>query len=172
MPELVYLSLGSNMGNREENLGQALRRVGELGRIVAVSSFYETEPVEFAHQAWFVNCAVALETDAEPLRVMRELLRIERDMGRERVQKKGPRVIDLDILIFGDAVVSTPELTIPHPAMPGRRFVLQPLAEIAPELLHPTLHKKIRALLDELPPGQEIRKLALGSRGIFRDQSR
>ena len=166
MPELAYLSLGSNLGNREGNLCEALRRVGESGRVVAVSSLYETEPVEFTDQGWFVNCAAALETDAEPLHLMRSLLRIEREMGRERAQKKGPRVIDIDILTFGNAVVSTPELTIPHPAMARRRFVLQPLAEIAPSLLHPTLHKTIETLLDELPPGQEVRRV--GPR-IFRD---
>lgn len=168
---LAYLSLGSNLGNREQNLREAIRRLGEAGTVVAVSSFYETEPVEFTDQAWFVNCAVALETKAEPLSLIRVLLRIEQEMGRKRVQKKGPRVIDMDIVIFGDAVVSTPELTIPHPAMARRRFVLQPLAEIAPDFLHPTLHQTIRALLDELPPGQEVRRLGPGC-AVVKNQRR
>jgi 2-amino-4-hydroxy-6-hydroxymethyldihydropteridine diphosphokinase len=126
--------------------------------MVFVSSFYETEPVEFTDQPWFLNCVAALEVALEPAQLMGELLRLEREMGRERGQKKGPRLIDLDILLFGDAVVNTPELTIPHPAMARRRFVLEPLAEIAPELVHPTLHKTVRELLAELPAGQSVQK--------------
>lgn len=168
MTAIAYLSLGSNVGQRESNLTEAIRRLGELGRVVAVSSLYETEPVEFTNQPWFLNCAVAMETHAEPLHLMRELLRIEREMGRERLQKKGPRLIDMDILIFGNTAVNTPELTIPHPAMARRRFVLQSLAEIAPELWHPTLHKSVRELLAELPPGQKVKKLATDQHGFAR----
>jgi len=135
-----------------------------LGRIVAVSSFYETEPVEFTDQPWFLNCVIALETTAQPAQLMAELLRIEREMGRQRIVKKGPRSIDLDILLFGDAVVNTPELTIPHPEMTRRRFVLQPLAEIAPELLHPVSQKKVTQLLAELAPGQRVQKYEPGIR--------
>jgi 2-amino-4-hydroxy-6-hydroxymethyldihydropteridine diphosphokinase len=164
MPNLAYLSLGSNVGDREQQLREAIARLETEGRIVSVSSFYETEPVEFTDQGWFLNCAVALETAATPERLMTALLGIEQSMGRQRVQKKGPRTIDLDILLFGDAVtghtvVDSPELTIPHPAMQQRRFVLEPLAEIAPEVRHPVLAKTIRELLDKLPPGQLVRKL-------------
>jgi len=160
MPNLVYLSLGSNIGDRETHLRDAIAQLAAEGRVVAVSSFYETEPVEVTDQAWFLNCAVALETTDTPEQLMAALLRIEREMGRQRVQRKGPRTIDLDILLFGDEIIESPDLTIPHPAMHQRRFVLAPLAEIAPEVRHPILKKKIRELLDALPAGQEVRKSA------------
>ena len=159
MPNHVYLSIGSNIGDREAQLRKAAGRLKEVGRITATSSFYETEPVEFTAQAWFVNCAVALETDLSSQQLMVAILSIEEEMGRRRTQKKGPRSIDIDILLFGDEVVNSAELTIPHPAMHERRFVLEPLAEIASDVLHPILRKTIRELLDELPPGQVDRKL-------------
>jgi 2-amino-4-hydroxy-6-hydroxymethyldihydropteridine diphosphokinase len=158
MQNLVYLSLGSNVGDRESQLHDAIRRLDQAGRVVAVSSFYETEPVEFTEQPWFLNCAVALETEKTPEQVMTILLGIERDMGRQRTREKGPRSIDIDILLFGDTVMDLPELTIPHPAMHERRFVLEPLAEIAPEAKHPTLKKTIRELLEGLPAGQSVRR--------------
>ena len=159
MTDIVYLSLGSNIGDRENHLREAIRRIGGLGRVTSISSFYETEPVEVTDQAWFLNCAVALETAIPPARLMLELLGIERGMGRQRNQKKGPRSIDIDILLFGDTVVNTPDVTIPHPAMQQRRFVLEPLAEIAPDLRHPVSNKTVRELLDQLPPGQVVRKI-------------
>jgi len=159
MNQLAYLSVGSNIGDREGNLRGAITRLGTLGRILSVSSFYETEPVEFTDQPWFLNCAVALETSLPPQQLMETALQVEREMGRERVQKKGPRIIDIDILLFADLEIKTRELTIPHPAMHLRRFVLEPLAEIAPELRHPVLKKTIRELLEELPPGQEVKKI-------------
>jgi 2-amino-4-hydroxy-6-hydroxymethyldihydropteridine diphosphokinase len=158
MPHLVYLSLGSNIGNREAHLREAIRRLQSAGKLRSVSSIYETEPVEFTDQPQFLNCAVALETSPTPEQLMLQLLTIEKAMGRQRIQKKGPRTIDLDILLYGDEVVDTPGLTIPHPAMQHRRFVLEPLAEIAPEVRHPVLKKTVRRLLDELPPGQEVQK--------------
>ena len=142
MPSLVYLSLGSNVGDRETQLRNALARLGTTGRVAAVSSFYETEPMEFTQQPWFLNCAVALETSQTPQQLMTSILRIEQEMGRQRVQKKGPRIIDIDLLLFDSAVVNSPELTIPHPALHERRFVLEPLAEIAPEVRHPVLRKQ------------------------------
>jgi 2-amino-4-hydroxy-6-hydroxymethyldihydropteridine diphosphokinase len=159
MPALVYLSLGSNVGDREIQLRDALRRLGDNGRVVAVSSFYETEPVEFTDQAWFLNCVVALETTETPEQLMAVLLGIEQQMGRRRIQKKGPRTIDIDILLFDEAIVDSPALTIPHPAMHQRRFVLEPLAEIAPEVRHPVLKKTVRELLDALPTGQLVRRV-------------
>jgi 2-amino-4-hydroxy-6-hydroxymethyldihydropteridine diphosphokinase len=159
MPPLVYLSLGSNVGDREAQLRDAQTRLAAAGRVVAVSSFYETEPVEFTRQPWFLNCALALETSKTPQELMAAILRIEEDMGRQRLQKKGPRSIDIDILLFADTVMDSNDLTIPHPAMHQRRFVLEPLAEIAPEVLHPVLKNTIRELRDALPPGQAVKRV-------------
>ena len=158
-PQTVYLSLGSNLGDRMGNLNQALVALAD-GLLVTrrISSFFETEPVGCGDQPWFLNCVIALETATQPAQLMAELLRIEHEMGRQRVLKKGPRSIDIDILLFGDDVVNTPELTIPHPAMARRRFVLEPLAEIAPELRHPVAGKTVRELLAELPPGQTVKR--------------
>jgi 2-amino-4-hydroxy-6-hydroxymethyldihydropteridine diphosphokinase len=164
MPNLVYLSLGSNVGDREGQLRDARARLGAVGRVVAVSSVYETEPVEFAQQPWFLNCALALETIKTPQELIAATLQIEEEMGRRRAQKKGPRSIDIDILLFDGTVVESTELdsrdlNVPHPAMHQRRFVLEPLAEIAPEVLHPVLKKTVRELLDGLPAGQAVRRL-------------
>lgn len=159
MPQLVYLSLGSNIGDREAQLQNAIARLGAAGRVVAVSSFYETEPVEFTQQPRFLNCAIALETSKTPQQLMTAILRIEEEMGRLRVRKKGPRSIDIDIVLFGDAIVDSEDLTIPHPAMHQRRFVLDPLTEIAPDVLHPVLKKTVRELRDALPAGPTVRKL-------------
>jgi 2-amino-4-hydroxy-6-hydroxymethyldihydropteridine diphosphokinase len=159
MTHIAYLSLGSNIGDREGQLREAIRRLSDLGQIAAISSFYETEPVEVTDQEWFLNCAVALATELEPAELLHNALSIEKAMGRERVQNKGPRSIDIDIVLFGDAVVNTPELTVPHPAMAARRFVLQPLAEIAPDLRHPVLQKTVEELLSELPRGQKVEKV-------------
>ncbi|MFZ0298632.1 MAG: 2-amino-4-hydroxy-6-hydroxymethyldihydropteridine diphosphokinase [Candidatus Sulfotelmatobacter sp.] len=164
MPNLVYLSLGSNVGDREAHLQEARARLGAIGRVVAISSFYETEPVEFTQQPWFLNCALALETSKTPQQLIAAILHIEEDMGRRRVQKKGPRSIDIDILLFDGMVVESREidstdLTIPHPALHQRHFVLAPLAEIASEVFHPVLKKTVRELLEALPAGQVVRKL-------------
>lgn len=164
MTTLVYLSLGSNIGDREGNLRDAISRLGGCGPVMAVSSFYETEPVEFTEQDWFLNCAVALETSLDAAALMKQLLKIEQEMGRKRAQKKGPRVIDLDILLFGDLVVETSELTIPHAAMASRRFVLEPLAEIAAEARHPVSGKSVRELLEALPGGQLVRRVHASGR--------
>lgn len=162
MPNIVYLSLGSNVGDREGHLREAIRRLETVGRVVALSSFYETEPVEFTDQEWFLNCAVALETEMEPEELMTALLHIEREMGRQRTQNKGPRNIDLDILLFGDVVIDLPGLNVPHPAMHQRRFVLEPLVEIAPGARHPVMKKTARELLDDLPGGQAVRRVPHG----------
>ena len=160
MHKLVYLSLGSNLGDREANLRQAMERLGTLGEVVAVSSFYETEPVDVVRQPWFVNCAVGLQTEKMPRQLLAALQGIEKEMGRRRQQPKGPRIIDLDILLFGNSIVDTGGLTIPHPALHERRFVLEPLAEIAPEQRHPVFKRTIRELRDALPAGPPaVRKL-------------
>ena len=146
------------MGDREAHLRDAIARLSTEGRVVSVSSFYETEPVEVTDQNWFLNCAVALVTSETPEQVMAAILQIEREMGRKRLQKKGPRIIDIDILLFSDKIIDSPGLIVPHPAMQDRRFVLQPMAEIAPEARHPILKKTLRELLEALPAGQTVRK--------------
>jgi 2-amino-4-hydroxy-6-hydroxymethyldihydropteridine diphosphokinase len=156
MSGLAAIALGSNLnsefGDREANLEEAVQRIGGLGEVRAVSSFYDTEPVGFLEQPRFLNGALVLETELEPVELMRELLGVERAMGRERegAIAKGPRVIDLDLLLYGDVVMSTEELTLPHPEMQARRFVLEPLAEIAPEWVHPVLGVTVGTMLERL----------------------
>ena len=159
MAQIAYLSLGSNIGNRERHLRHAISRLETTGRIASVSSFYETEPVEFVEQAWFLNCVVGVETTLTPAQLMASLLGIEQEMGRQRTREKGPRTIDIDVLLFGDTILHSSGLTIPHPAMHQRRFVLEPLAEIAPDARHPVLHKTVSELLEALPAGQTVGRI-------------
>ncbi len=153
MKKTVYIGLGSNVGEREQNLAAAVEQLGALGTVTARSSLYETEPMEVPNQPWFLNCVVALETDLMPKQLLARLLDIERSLGRKRAaaQPKGPRTIDLDILLFASSVIDTAGLTIPHPAMHQRRFVLEPLAEIAPDARHPVFKRTMRELRDALP---------------------
>ena len=159
MHKLVYLSLGSNQGDPSANLNGAIAELRALGEVAAVSSFYETEPVELAAQPWFLNCAVKLDTEKMPKQLMSGILDLEQKMGRRRQQKKGPRIIDIDILLFGTSIIETKGLTVPHPSMHQRRFVLEPLAEIAPEVRHPVFKRTVRELRDALPPGQAVRRI-------------
>jgi 2-amino-4-hydroxy-6-hydroxymethyldihydropteridine diphosphokinase len=156
---IAYLSLGSNLGDRAANLKAAIGCLSAEGIVLTVSSFYETEPVEFTAQPWFLNCTLKFDTEKSPKELLTALLVIEQEMGRKRKQEKGPRVLDIDILLFEDCIVDTAELTIPHPSMHERRFVLEPLAEIAPEVCHPVLNRTILELRDALPSGQAIRKI-------------
>ncbi len=159
MAETAYLSLGSNLGDRAANLHTAVAQLGAAGRLLAVSTFYETEPVDVFDQPWFLNCVAAIETDQTPRELLQLALRIEAAMGRLRMRDKGARNIDIDVVLFGDCVVDEPGLKIPHPAMHLRRFVLEPLVEIAPEVRHPGLGKTARELLTELRDGQTVRRL-------------
>lgn len=166
MKKLAYLSLGSNLGDRRANVQQALERLNELGEVKATSSFYETAPVDFTRQPEFLNIAVTLATEKMPKQLLHALLEIERSLGRKRgsaaATTKGPRTLDIDILLYGASIIDTAELTIPHPRMHERRFVLEPLAEIAPDLRHPVFKCTVRELRDALPPGggDWVRKLA------------
>lgn len=138
-PEIVFLSLGSNVGDREENLRAAIAALPELGvQTKNISSIYETEPVDLLEQPWFLNCVVAGETTVPPEALLRELRELERLMGSKKLVARGPRLIDLDILVYGRQTIESPELQVPHPRMLLRRFVLAPLAEIAPDLKHPS----------------------------------
>jgi 2-amino-4-hydroxy-6-hydroxymethyldihydropteridine diphosphokinase len=163
--QAAYLSLGSNLGDRAANLHAALAQLEAAGRLLTVSAFYETQPVDLPDsvqvQPWFLNCVAAIETEMMPRELLTLALRIEAEMGRLRMKEKGPRNIDIDIVLFADRVVDEPGLKIPHPAMHRRRFVLEPLAEIAPDARHPALEKTAQQLLAQLPAGQTVRRLRI-----------
>ena len=159
MSGVAAIALGTNLdsgfGDREANLREAVRRIGALGEVRAVSSFYDTAPVGFLEQPRFLNGALLLETELEPVALLRGLLGVERAMGRERALAKGPRVIDLDLLLYValgsvGVVMATEELTLPHPEMQERRFVMEPLAEIAPEWVHPVLGVTVQEMLEHV----------------------
>lgn len=144
---IYHISLGSNLGDRGKNLAGAARRLEKAGlRIVRASSVYETEPVDLADQPWFFNQVLEVETDLAPQELLELAKSIERGMKRVPTVPKGPRTIDIDILLAGDTIVDTPELAVPHPAMARRNFVLVALDEIAPEAVHPILHETIHEL--------------------------
>jgi 2-amino-4-hydroxy-6-hydroxymethyldihydropteridine diphosphokinase len=156
---LVYLSLGSNIGEREANLQAAVERLGSAGiRVARVSPIYETEPVDYTDQRWFLNLVVEAETGLFPMQLLARVARIERALGRLRAVPKGPRTLDIDILLYGKAVVRSEALEIPHPRMGERRFVLAPLADLAPDLRHPVAHRTVSEMLEAAPP-QTVRRV-------------
>ncbi len=147
----VYLSLGSNVGDRDQHLKRALERLtAEDIRIVRTSALYETQPRDVPDQAWFLNQVVEIETSLLPMQLLARTQKIERALGRIPTRPKGPRVIDLDILFYSDTVVATPGLDIPHPRLADRRFVLEPLAELVPELRHPQTGHTVREMLAQV----------------------
>jgi 2-amino-4-hydroxy-6-hydroxymethyldihydropteridine diphosphokinase len=145
----VYLGLGANLGNREQNLASAISAISNLtGKSVAVSPIYETVPVGFESKDLFLNVVIALETDLSPFRLLDEINDIEIKLGRTRKDGKYiSRTIDIDILFCDDQIIESPELIVPHPRMHERRFVLEPFCDIAPDFIHPVLHKSIKELL-------------------------
>jgi 2-amino-4-hydroxy-6-hydroxymethyldihydropteridine diphosphokinase len=154
--ETAYIALGANLpspaGPPQQTLDAAIGRLAELGRLVAKSSYYSTDPVGYEDQPTFLNAAIAFETQLDPQTILDRLLEIERSFGRDRTNAipNGPRTLDLDILLYGDYVLNTQALQLPHPRMAQRSFVLLPMAEIAPKLIHPELHRSVTQLLQDL----------------------
>jgi 2-amino-4-hydroxy-6-hydroxymethyldihydropteridine diphosphokinase len=156
----VYLSLGSNVGEREEMLRAALRLLESPGLHVArLSPVYETEPQDVKNQPWFLNLVVEVQTALFPMQLLTRVRKIERELGRKRTVNKGPRRIDIDILLYGESVIDAKDLVVPHPRMTERRFVLQPLADLAPDLRHPVLRRSVKELLAGVT-GQAVRQHA------------
>jgi len=158
---LIYLSLGSNLGRREQHLEEALKLIeSRIGRIMAKSSFYESEPWGYTSENWFCNCCVSLRSNLQPLVLLDSLLALEKEMGRERRGTGyGDRIIDIDLLFYGDKRLDHPRLSLPHPSMGDRRFVLIPLAEIAPELIHPLTRLSISKMLQNCTDNTEVRPM-------------
>ncbi len=157
----VYLGLGSNVGNRARTIYSALRRLQDGIQLDRISSLYETQPVGYTDQPWFLNLVCAGETHLSPEDLLVLAKRIEREMGRKQGIRFGPRIIDIDILFYEDLIMDTPQLEIPHPRLAERGFVLIPLNEVAPGLLHPRLKVSVRELLDNATPPHEVRLYTL-----------
>jgi 2-amino-4-hydroxy-6-hydroxymethyldihydropteridine diphosphokinase len=157
----VYLSLGSNLGDRVANLRKAFEKLAEAGvDIRRVSSFYKTEPVEFRSQPWFVNCVAEASTELTPRQLLKTLQGVERQLGRRATRTpKGPRLIDIDILLYENVVVRSSTLTIPHEGLSERRFVLVPLRELAGRLRHPVSQRTVTEMLRDTADSSQVVKL-------------
>jgi 2-amino-4-hydroxy-6-hydroxymethyldihydropteridine diphosphokinase len=157
----VYLGVGSNQGDRLHHCRDALLRLKESGdvRLIRVSSAYETEPVGEDFEGWFINAVAEAETDLDPVSLLQKLKRIEEEMGRSGRTITPNRPIDLDLLLYGDLLLESETLTLPHPHLHQRRFVLEPLSELAPELVHPRLGKTMEALLKDLSDPNQVRRM-------------
>jgi 2-amino-4-hydroxy-6-hydroxymethyldihydropteridine diphosphokinase len=157
----VVLGLGSNLGDREAAIAQALARLDARGyHATRTSSLYLTEPVGGPPQGWFVNAVAEGETALAPEALLAACLAVEQELGRVRREPNGPRTIDVDVLLFGELRRDAPDPVIPHPRMAERRFVLEPLAEILPERVHPVLGRSVRELLASCPDSSAVRRLA------------
>lgn len=155
----IYLSLGSNVGDRAAHIARAVEALTAAGvRIARQSSLYSTEPVDVHTQSWFLNCVLEAETHLMPRQLLRVLREVERSLGRKKLVRRGPRAIDIDLLLYGASVVHAAELEVPHPRMAERRFVLVPLVELAPMLRHPTLRKTVAELLAETQDRSSVRR--------------
>jgi 2-amino-4-hydroxy-6-hydroxymethyldihydropteridine diphosphokinase len=156
---ISYLLTGGNIGEREQYLATARQRIEAVcGKIIKASSLYETAAWGKTDQAAFLNQSLKIETPLNAKQLIRSILEVEKEMGRARKEKYGPRVIDIDILLFNDEIHTEPTLTIPHPEMQNRRFALAPLAEIAPGIIHPVLKKSIAQLLENCPDTLPVKK--------------
>jgi 2-amino-4-hydroxy-6-hydroxymethyldihydropteridine diphosphokinase len=160
----TYISAGSNLGNKMANIEYALDELADAGRISQVSSYFETEPVGYTNQPWFLNLAIELETRLEPSELLHLCLGIEASRDRKRSFPNAPRTLDLDILLYGDIAVREENLISPHPRLSERRFVLEPLAQIAPDFLHPVLKQSIRSLLETCSDTSQVRQLTAPKR--------
>jgi 2-amino-4-hydroxy-6-hydroxymethyldihydropteridine diphosphokinase len=153
----VYISAGSNLGDRKANIEFGLRLLAKAGNVSKISSYFETEPVGFLEQPWFLNIALELETRLTPRKLLSLCKEIEVSSGRVRAFPNAPRTLDLDILLCGDIVINKKDLIIPHPRLSERRFVLQPLAQIASDIRHPLLKKSIGSLLESCSDPSRVR---------------
>jgi 2-amino-4-hydroxy-6-hydroxymethyldihydropteridine diphosphokinase len=156
---VAFIAIGSNLGKRIENCIRAVEAISDFAKITALSSIYETEPVDNEDQPDFINCVLEIETSLSPFDLLIFLQGIENALGRERIEKRGPRVIDLDIIFYNDLMIETEDLTIPHPRAHLRRFVLEPLCEIAPGFIHPSLKVSVCELLNNLRDMKRVVKV-------------
>jgi 2-amino-4-hydroxy-6-hydroxymethyldihydropteridine diphosphokinase len=158
--KIAYIGIGSNMGKSQGNCREAIETIGALDEcsIISVSGFYLTEPVGVEAQDWYVNSVVSMSTAMPAQDLLKTLLQVEKDMGRVRIEKWGPRIIDLDLLLYGDELLDDEGIKVPHPLMHLRKFVMAPMTELAPELIHPALGKTMAELYGEIEGESQVIK--------------